>query len=347
MSERLLHRETPVLQVIEEQGVARAIGIKHVASVLYTYRCTLACRHCCFNCAPSRPDVRVSLEDGLEYLRQLHTLDRVVHIAGGEAMIYYDDLIALCRVAGHEGAAPHFVETNTTWCTDNEIARRRLSELRDAGVLGLLLSADPYHQLGCPPERYRLCYEVAADVFGEQNVAGANYAIEELRDFAAIARDEARLRAYALANPPCLTGRAGDSLAGWFTSRPIEELASDSMWHGPGEGMSCRKEFDPEEIWEIHIDPYGNYQTCCGIILGNAREISLTELWRRGFVDGNPVVEAVHRAGPLGLLELAADRGYVPRSGYPQKCGMCWELRKFLRPFFPEVIGPDEVYEPA
>jgi MoaA/NifB/PqqE/SkfB family radical SAM enzyme len=146
----------PVRQVIDEEGIAAAIGLKHVAGVLYTYRCTLACAHCCFNCCPDRPDRHTPHDDALEHLRQMHAIDRVVHIAGGEAMMHREALRRLCREAGEQGVAPHFIETNATFASSLDIARERLTELRDCGVEGLLISSDPYHQAMCPPAHFGL-----------------------------------------------------------------------------------------------------------------------------------------------------------------------------------------------
>jgi len=334
----------PVAQAIREDGVAAAIQKKHVASVLYTYRCTLACRHCLFSCSPRKPNVHVGLEDGLEYLRRLHQTDRVVHIAGGEAMMYWSALIDLCREAGREGVAPHFVETNATWCISDALAYRRLEQLRDAGVLGLLISACPHHQHECPAENYDRCFRAAVEVFGDRNVAAARLTMDELRDFEAIARDEERLADYVRANPPCLVGRAGEALARYLPDRPISELAHDSTWKGPEDHMACRTQFDPATIWEIHVDPYGNVTTCCGIIIGNARRAPLAGLLSGEGWLANPLVNVAYHEGPTGLLSMAVERGYVPRDGYPQKCGLCWEVRKFLRPHFPDILGPDEVY---
>jgi len=100
-------------------------------------------------------------------------------------------------------------------------------------------------------------------------------------------------------------------------------------------------------MWEIHIDPYGNIQTCCGIVLGNAHRTLLPDLMKVGFM-GNEVAKIVYEEGPFGLLKLARKLGYSPRDGYPQKCNLCWEVRRFLRPHYPDILGPDEIYrEPA
>jgi hypothetical protein len=345
MAEAEPDRSVPIQEVIDRVGVARAIRIKHVASVLYTYRCTLRCRHCLFNCAPDRPNVHVSLEDGLEFLEQLHATDRCIHIAGGEALMYYHEVLELCREASKKGIAPHFIETNATWCVNAEVARGRMLELRDAGVQGMLISACPHHQHECPPERYRHCYEASAETFGERNVAAGDHPLEALEEMHAIAVDEERLGEYVRGSTPMLVGRAGEVLAKYVPERTVEELAGDNMWHGPSEDASCRREFDPHDMWEIHIDPYANLQTCCGIIFGNAHETPLPELMERGFHLDDPLVAAVYERGPVGLLEIAVEKGYEPRATYPQKCGMCWEIRKFLRPHYPETFGPAEIYQ--
>jgi hypothetical protein len=334
----------PVARVIAEEGVAAAIGKKHVASLLFTYRCTLACRHCLFNCSPRKPAVCTSKKDAVTFLRQLHATDRVVHIAGGEAMMFYPELLEICRRAQRAGVAPHFIQTNASFAVRDEVTRTRLLELRDTGVQGLLISADPYHQEFCPPERYARCFRIAIEVFGRRNVAARDATEQELEECRAVGRDPERRRDYARAHPPLLVGRGGDELYPFFPERPVEQL-TDAMWHG-GEGRKdCRQEFDPETMWEIHIDPYGSIQTCCGIVLGDAKTTPLPKLMASGFLGRSQVVDAVYQEGPSGLLAMARPLGYQSRPGYPQKCGMCWDVRKFLRPYFPETLGPAEIYE--
>jgi len=335
----------PVEQVIEEHGVAAAIGLKHVASLLFTYRCTLSCKHCCFYCSPRRPPVRTTLSDAVEWLGQLHQTDRVIHIAGGEAMMYWDELLAICREAGRRNVAPHFIETNATFATSDALTRDRLVRLRDAGVRGLLISADPYHQRLCPPERRHRCRRIAVEVFGETNVAAAALDLGDLAELRAVGRDDARLGDWTRRHPPLLSGRAGDELTCYFETRSPEDLL-DPMWHGGAGVRHCRQELDPETMWEIHVDPHGNLQTCCLIVVGDIRRRSLPEAMRSGFREWSPIVDTAYETGPLGLLRLAEERGYVRSDGYAQKCGLCWEVRKFLRPHFPEALGPPEVYEP-
>ena len=43
-------------------------------------------------------------------------------------------------------------------------------------------------------------------------------------------------------------------------------------WRGHRSGKDCMCELRAETIWELHIDPYGNIQTNCGMILGRLSE---------------------------------------------------------------------------
>lgn len=340
-----LETVAPVDEYIEKQGVVRAIGAKRVASLLLTYRCTLACAHCLFNCSPRQPRRVPSVEQGVRYLRMLRETDRAVHIAGGEAMMEYERMLAICREAAKWGAAPHFIETNATWCTSRAVARQRLAELREAGVRGLLISADPYHLAQFPVDRYLRCYQAAVETFGPENVAAAAATREQLREMGRTGRDPQGLADYVRRHPPNMVGRAGEVLAGLLPARPIADLAQDRMWHGESPGMCCAGEFDAGTMWEIHLDPYGNVQTCCGVIVGNADRTPLPELMAAGFGTGNPIVSALQEEGPVGLLRMAEARGYR-RQRYVQKCHLCWQVRKFLRPHYPHLLGPDEIYGP-
>ncbi|MFQ6043782.1 MAG: radical SAM protein, partial [Candidatus Poribacteria bacterium] len=320
----------PVDEVIAQVGINQAISIKAVASLLFTYRCTIACRHCLFNCSPKQPDAHVTLEDGVEFLRQLRMTDRVIHIAGGEPMMYYDQMLAICRTANEYGAAPHFFETNASWCENDDVTRRRYEELKEAGLIGVYISADPYHQAFVSPHRRLRAFIRAVEIFGRENVAARDLSLGQLFELRQIGRDESRLAEYSRKHPPRLIGRAGETLARFYPDRPLEELANDGLWRGSSEDGSCRTEFDPDEMWEIHIDPYANIQTCCGIIIGNLKEKPLLEWMKRGFHTDNELIRVICERGPYAYLDLAKERGFKPRQGYPQKCNLCWEVRKSL-----------------
>ncbi len=330
--------------LIAAVGVGQAIRIRHVAGLIFTYRCTIACRHCLFNCGPKLPDVVMRPADAVRYLGQLRATGRIVHIAGGEAMMYWSTLREVCEQAAAAGVPPHFIETNASWCRERDEVAERLRILQDCGVAGLLISADPYHQVFVLPERRRMAYEVAVETFGRPNVLASDLSLEQLQDLREIGRDPWRLAEHVRRSAPRLVGRAGEELAEHLPDRPLEDLAGDAMWHAADAAPHCHSEFDAAEMWEMHIDPYGNLQTCCGIVVGNVDRTPLAELITAGFEHVNDLVGLVAQRGPYAYLELAQAKGYQPLPAYKQKCHLCWETRKFLRPFYPETFGPAEIY---
>lgn len=71
---------------------------------------------------------------------------------------------------------------------------------------------------------------------------------------------------------------------------------------------------------------------------------SLSETMKAGKYSHNPLMAILVRKGPVGLLELAEEHGYVPKAGYVSKCHLCHETRTALRQYYPEFLGPEAVY---
>ena len=307
-----------------------------------TYACTIACDHCCFACSPDASDAVMPVDKALKYLEELHQLDRAVHIAGGEPFKHYDRLRDIVRAAHGHGIAPHFVETNGSWCVSDELVRERLSDLERHGVLWLLISTDLYHLRLVDVDRVARCMAIAEETFGPGTTMGL-CTLEELHARAELARDDNKLLEHLGQNPPRLVGRAWQRYAHMLEPKPLAELDLETGW-GLDPENTCNREWDP--LWEIHVDPYGNVQTNCGIILGNAGEIPISELmdtWH----ERSPFLRRFSERGVAALLETALDYGFEPDDTYPQKCYLCTRLRMFLRardPQFRMLFGPDEVY---
>lgn len=325
-------------EMIGRVGVRATVDPQHfnVAGIIFTYQCSIACRHCLFACRPDRPHVVMPREDCLDYLRFFYRLPRVIHIAGGDCFIFYDEMLDVCREAQRQGAPPHFIETNSAWCTADDIVERRFSDLRDAGVMGMYFSADPYHQEFVPAARVQRGFRIATEVFGEPNVLGAMGTIPDAGRLEGIAQDDDALREKVRSGPPgYMVGNAYKYLAKYLDKKPLETF----------EAVRCAERFDPDHVWEYHFDPYGNLQTNCGVVLGNAKRTPLDTIADPDRVSANPIVKILSESGPLGLLQHAVDKGLEPRDGYGQKCEMCFHARSFLRPHYPQILCPDEVYD--
>ena len=341
-----MNRHEEVDRLIDEVGLPQA-GVKlRVAAVLFTYRCSIRCRHCLFGSAPDRPNVVMTARQCADALKLLHETGRVVHIAGGEPMLYWEILADAVRVAHQEGNAPHFIETNCSFATDDATVRERFGFLKAHGVKGLLASADPFHQEHVPAERFFRVRRITKEVFGEKNFWGPGNSEAEIRDFEAIVHDEARLREHVRKHPPTMVGTAYRRLASYLERcDPRDGGLPIPGWQGPRQEPACRSQIEGETIWEIHIDPYGNIQTNCGIILGRLPETTPARLLAGGAAGANRFVETVCERGAVGLAELATrEHGFVWPETVSQTCELCYVTRRFLRKFHPEVFGPEEVY---
>ncbi len=316
---------------------------RRYASLLMNYSCTIACPHCCFNCSPRASDAVATVDSAVRYLGQLRQLDRLVHIAGGEPFFHYDRLRAILRAAREHGVTPHFVESNCSWCTSEALALERFHELKDNGVLWMLISTDVFHLRCNSIDRIASGLAAAEAVFGEGTTMGL-CTPEQLAERAALARDETRFVEHSRHLPLMLVGRAWKGYARFAEPRPIADLTLETGW-GLDPGNTCSREWDP--LWEIHVDPYGNVQTNCGIIIGNANEIPVPELMRTWHLR-NPFLRSFSQRGVAFLLEEAQRYGFEAEAQYPQKCYLCTALRRFLRSRdnrFKALFGPDEVYE--
>jgi hypothetical protein len=329
--------ESDVLALIDRVGLVDASRQRGVASALFTYRCSIACRHCLFGCATSRPDRVMTPEQCTQALRLLHPTGRVIHVAGGEAMAYWPVLQESLVLAYRAGVAPHFVETNCSFAVSDTVVQDRLRFLRDHGVRGVYASADPYHQEFVPAERFLRVRRIARELFGPANFYGPSTPDDDVRRYEEIARDESRLAAYVRAHPPTMVGTAADALAGYLPAVPVADAGVDTP---------CASVFTSSSLWELHIDPYGNLQTNCGVILGNTATVSPVAMLAADPRTVHRYVACLAESGPGGLARLAAaEHEYVAPATTPQRCHYCFQVRRFLRPYHPEVFGPAEVYD--
>ncbi len=331
---------------IRQVGLVKAANESKVAAILFTYRCTISCRHCLFACRESQPDVVMTPGRCVRYLRHLHRLGRVVHIAGGEPMLYWEVLAKTLELASQQRLSPHFIETNCSFATDDAVVRERFAYLKERGLFGIYLSSDPYHQEFVPPENFIRSRRIANEIFGEENVWAPGVSNEQVHHWAEIARDQGRLAEYVRANPPRFTGRAVAELSRFIDPVPLDQIPPDRGWTMGYQARDCAPDFDAAKIWEIHIDPYDNIQTNCGVILGKADRIPVAELMSRGLRDANFIARILSEEGPYGLAEFARrEHGFQVPERARQKCELCYLTRRFLAPRYHDILGPDEIYQ--
>ena len=332
----------------------RSVGL------MLSYWCSSRCS-CCY--VFSGPDARdcqteMSIDLALQCWRGIRRLagDRGrVHLTGGEPFGDYDRLRDLLRAAQAEGLTGlEKIETNAYWCTDEDLTRDRLQELKSLGMTKLQISSDIYHQQYVPLERVRLAVRVAQDVLepdnmglpqssvGDNHHPGLQVRWRDFLDEPELVGDltlEQRQAAFARTlhrRGERMLGRAAEELAFLMPTRPCEQFADDNCTHSILGAA------------HVHIDGAANIflGTCVGIIAANANSTPLDEAWRRFDYRENPILSVLAQSGPTGLLPQAEKLGYQRLSGYASKCHLCYELRRFLfqRKNHKECLGPAVCY---
>jgi hypothetical protein len=135
-----------------------------------------------------------------------------------------------------------------------------------------------------------------------------------------------------------MVGRAADELSHHL---PVQEIAAD---HCPLPDYLGGDLLAPTGI-EIH--PGGWVNLCAGLALGHAHRRPLGQILADYDPDAHPIIRLLAHEGPAGLLTLAQRRGYTPAEGYVDSCHLCYETRRFLRPYCPGHLAPAHPYLPG
>jgi hypothetical protein len=98
---------------------------------------------------------------------------------------------------------------------------------------------------------------------------------------------------------------------------------------------------DLREPGRVHLDPFGNLHICQGISIGNLFRAPLGEICRAYDPASHPIIGPLLAGGPA---ELARRYGLCTQAGYADACHLCYAARRALRPRFPDLLGPGQMY---
>jgi len=311
-------------------------------TLILTYSCTNQCRHCCYGAVPNI-NTLMKAEEVRDYLEELSKirLPEWVCIFGGETLLYPELLFNVIKEAKKFEVPQVSVITNGFWGEDEQLARKYVTNLKNAGLDQLVVSVDAFHQEFIPLKAVKNVLravedvgmeniEVDAKVLGtleEQNVFNerTEALLKEIRKEFNIKIDVAPIHLY---------GRAAHELARYLPSKGIPEDRCNSLrYYG-----------SLKDPIGIEIEPNGWVWICTGVAIGNAKTDTLSRILREYNYKENPIIRIVVDEGPAGLLRLAVEKGYEPLKGYTDKCHLCFEARKFLRPYYPNILVVSNCY---
>jgi len=313
------------------------------AGILLTYRCNAACAHCYENSGPNNRAL-MPVEHLRELFREFKKLGftgRDLHFAGGEPFFDYKHLIACFNVAKEEGMLPlGKLETNGFWCKSDELARKRMNEIKEFGIDTLLISCDPFHQEFIPIDTVKRAERIGREVFGEGVVkVSPRDFFDDPIDVMTLSEEEKTevFRNVLEATPMRMIGRAANSLTHLVENYPKEKFAN----------ARCGRKL----LWKksIHVDPHGNVfpSVCAGIAIGNTMKTPLSKIYRDFDIKAHPMIETLVESGPLPLMEEAIQAGYSDKEdGYSSKCNVCHEARGFFckTGMYRDEAAPKEAY---
>lgn len=311
--------------------------------LILTYECTSRCTHCCYRAGPGLEET-MTIAEVKGYLTAMadQPLEWVL-LFGGEPFIHYDLLRESIALAAP--LAPVLVFTNGYWATDPDTARQQLTGLQAVGLDYILFSVDAFHQEHTPLERVAIGIDAARELgyrtieidnrcLGSPDADNPfNQRTREIMSHLAALCDLGGVN--VIEGPARMVGRAADELSSYLAAEstppagcPLPDYLSGDLNAPTG----------------VEIHPGGWVNLCAGLALGNVQQRPLGEILADYDPDVHPIIHVLAQEGPTGLLRLAQSHGYSPAEGYVDGCHLCYEARRFLRPYYPDHLAPAHPY---
>lgn len=311
---------------------------------LLTLKCPSKCKHCSYRAGPERTGF-MSLRDAERWLTELLNTQplKSFTVHGGEPFLYFEVLKGIFRKVKELGVQERWVITNGYWAKDFKIAKEYLNELKEAGLLGITFSVDAFHQEYIPLETVRTGIEAAVQI-GFEKVAVDSYFLG----------CEDSDNEYDISTENAISGLKGLSdvqfsrFKATFEGRAAELIADDTEIENKVPTGKCQFPFwlggDLKNPEGIEIDFEGNVTLCPGISIGNAKSESSVDILKGYDYRNHPIIKILAEEGPIGLMDLAREKGYEREQKYINECHLCYEMRKFLYQYYSHYLKPVSCY---
>jgi hypothetical protein len=310
-------------------GLKKTLNIQHLQSggLITNYSCTSQCGHCLYGCSPAREKGYIDEETTQKNFQIMKELGcHTIHVGGGEPFLNVEGLQMVLHVAQRTKMGITYVETNSSWCQDEDDAVELLAVLKQQGLSTLLVSISPFHNAYIPFSKVKAvagaCRRAGISVFPwisdfySEIDAFDDQKTHEMTEY------EKRFGPGYLKKLPSrywihLGGRALKTFETVFEKKNVKAILS---MHKSG----CE---ELQDVSHFHLDLFGNYVP--GLCSGLA--IQRQDLGRP--IDSNryPFLSVLFRSGVRGLFDMASGQyGFYPSDGYISKCHLCYDIRRFL-----------------
>ncbi len=320
------------------------------------YNCTAKCSHCRFNCENESPIPTPDFEGSYNIakaLRDAFGLDTVV-VLGGEPTIFKEETILLLQRLNSLGVMTR-IETNASWARSLEDAMAFLKPLKEMRT-NVMFSLDGFHSPYVPIQNVihavNACAALEMDFCIESeylDLSGKKHKIdqvtEDLNRLVSL-NTHAHIRKFdggdfsgnlLFEGGVIFIGRAADRFGDEFSAGrgiPTGPCTAVPWWIGG----------DIASTDLLILEPGGYLTKGCGIAIGNVYTQDVVEMVEKYDAYSHPVFSVLLKDGPVGLAKMAEAHGYRMKDDYADKCHLCHEARQALKPFFDDVLKPDQHY---
>ena len=286
--------------------------------ILLTYQCTFECDHCFVWGSPWQTGT-LSLDQVENILHQAGQAGvEWIYYEGGEPFLFYSVLLRAVELAKDMGFHVGVV-TNGYWATSVKDALEYLKPLKM--IDDLSVSSDLYHY---NEEMSRQAANVV-DAAGTLRIPVGTIMVGQ--------PEESSNKSHGQ-----LEG--GSPVSVMYRGRAAVKLIHRVSKHSWRSFVDCPHE-DLDQPDRIHLDPLGNLHICQGIVIGNIFDCSLEQILASYDIRSHPICRLLKQGGPAALV---TEYKLPHKSRYADACHLCYEARMALRPRFPEILKPGQVY---
>jgi hypothetical protein len=280
----------------------------------------------------------MQVKDAYNYLAEATAVSDLESfmVFGGEPMLYPKRVIAIFKKASQFGIPKIEMITNGVWGKNKATAEKLARKLKAAGVNDLNISVDAFH-LQFTSLEYPRNAALASLKAGIQDIKWNVALIESIN--ATNEYDKKTAQILKTLQPIGIEANTFKIVPAGRAIQNLRQYLAPTSLYGPCEMEPLEGNMltDPESIT---IEPSGSANICWNLPIGNAKSIPLRRLiteydWRR-----NPITRILVKKGPTGLLKLPEARDYKFQEAYfINKCHLCTEIRKTLKPHYPNAYS--------
>jgi len=286
--------------------------------LLLTFRCPSQCKHCVYKAGPQRAG-HMNYEN------------------------IFDTLLFAISTAKQLDIPKRGIITNGYWASTESIAQNTLRKLQQAGLTQITFSVDSFHQEFIPFEDVRRGVEAASQMSFDHIWVDSQFLELETPS------NEYDIRTQKLLD--ALTEIPGIEISTYqvdFEGRAADTLSHLVLTHSDAPTGKCQLPYwlgkTLREPKTIEIDYEGNVTLCPGICIGNAKTTPLHHLLGEYEPRDHVIIQRLAEKGPIGLFELVKEKGVSVKQKFVDECHLCYEMRKHLRAYYPQLLQPSHCY---